>query len=153
MEKKGAILNKIASVVPGYTGYSDISERKNCDRKFRDYIVTMLNFIEDQLHARVNTFISIKDRVQMNELNSFRNKIAALKLKVDTDPSAVPTHEGNSQFDENDMKSICSLDLELTEHIDELTHTVSEERSASLNQMMLEIENIFEKRNYFVKRF
>ena len=153
MEKKGAILSKISSLIPRYVGYAEISERKNCDKIFRIYISNMLGFIEEQLHARINTFISITDRVQMNELNSFRNKINELKSSVEKEPYAVSGPISDLELIENDLRSVCAFDLELIEHIDELMHTVSEERSASLHQMILEIENILEKRTLLVKRF
>jgi hypothetical protein len=153
MEKRGAVLNKISLLIPRYVGYTDISERKNCDKIFRNYISTMLSFIEDQLHARVNTSISITDRVQMNQLNSFRNKINELKSTIEAVPYGESGPIADLQLNENETKSICPIDLELIEHIDELTHTVSEERSASLHQMILEIENIIEKRNLLIRRF
>ena len=82
-----------------------------------------------------------------------RNKIGELKLKIDVEPYVHSTLVSDYLINEGDLNTICELDLELTEHIDELTHTVSEERSASLHQMILEIDNIFEKRTLFVKRF
>ena len=52
MDRKKNIIDKIASLIPGYKGYAERDGRRNCDRVLRDSITNCLLEVEKKIDLK-----------------------------------------------------------------------------------------------------
>ncbi len=153
MERIASILDKIASLIPGYIGYAERQGRRTCDKKLRDSIVSKINLIENEIQAKINSAISSRDTHSMNALDACRKRLNTLKSKIEYASYGETSLFSDKQIKENELREVYIFDLELSECTNTFVNSVSNANLEYITQVISEIESIFEKRSQYLRQF
>jgi len=82
MDRKKNIVDKIASLIPGYKGYAERDGRRNCDSVLRDSIANCLLEVEKKIDLIMFEALSNKDKVKLRSLEIMRKKVNTLSSKI-----------------------------------------------------------------------
>jgi len=153
MEKVKNIFNQVGSLIPGYKGYAERDERRNCDKTLRESIVNKLQECEKTFYFQMLNALKNKDKIKMVEIEDLRKQTNTLMSKVKFAPYGATSFFDNKQIKEDELQLIYQKDFELASEVSKLFDFLNVE---DLPNITLQIKNCYEKlmlRNNYIKDF
>lgn len=146
-QRKINILDKIGSLIPGYTSYAIRDEKRNTDKKTREFIALSIHQSENLIIQHQKGLLNKNEIQQMNEWESVRKLLNTLYSKIKFAPYGESSFFSENQLKEEELDSIYSIDLEITEKTQFLYKTVQEQIDEMLNVVLIikEVSDIEKK--------
>jgi hypothetical protein len=143
-QRKINILDKIGRLIPGYTGYAIRDEKRNTDKKTREFIALSIQQSENLIIHHQKELLNKNEIKQMKEWESVRKLLNTLYSKIKYAPYGESSFFSENQLKEEELNSIYSFDLEITEITASIAKTVKEEINdiESIGFVIKQIRNI-----------
>lgn len=153
MDRAVNIFDKMGSLIPGYPGYAERNNRRQCDRLLRDSVVSSLISSEKKLSEKISALIASDDRTQLMVVEANRKRIDTLRDKIRYAPYGESAFFSSAQLKEDELLSIYGKDLALLEKANEIGRRVSEADAQTVHQLIDELEGMLTARNEYIREF
>jgi len=156
-QRKINILDKIGKLIPGYFGYAIRDEKRNTDKKTREFIAHSIQQSENLIIQHQKGLL-IKNEIQlMKEWESVRKLLNTLYSKIKFAPYGESSFFSENQLKEEELDMIHSFDLEITEKTLFISKTVQEEIDEILSVVFVHkqikaIETLITERLNFINQ-
>ena len=156
--RKINILDKIGTLIPGYSGYAIRDNIRNSDKKIRTHICNKLQKIENQIEELKRLHIFQNNIQKAKEFEIVRKSLNTLTTKIEFTNYGASSFFEKNQIKEEELETIYKIDEEILERVDVMDITIIEYSSeelttASLNHFLKELEILFNKRSNFIQQF
>jgi hypothetical protein len=157
-QRKVNILDKIGSLIPGYSEYATRDNMRNSDKLIRIYASEKLIRIEEKIEEKKKELILNQKIQEATEFEQVRKNINTLASKIKYAQYGETAFFSLNQIKEDELEQIQNLDLQILERVslmEVLIETKLEESvtAAALNQNVKEIDKAFQERNHFIQQF
>ena len=105
------ILDRIGTLIPGYSGYADRDSRKNCDKKLRIFLSDKLRGFENLISESIADCAKSSDLIEMNKLESIRKKINTLSSKILYAPYGSNAFFSDQKINTTELDQIYDYDI------------------------------------------
>jgi hypothetical protein len=153
MEREINIFDKIGSLFPGYSGYAERNNRRQCDRLLRDCVVERIVAAEKLLSKRMNKAFGSGEKNQITGIEECRKKLNTLGSKIKFSPYGESAFFSCEQLKENELAVIYQKDHAILEKVGEVSCLIPDAELPILLENIEAIEGILDDRNEFIKRF
>ncbi len=156
--RKTNILDKIERLIPGYTGYAIRDEKRNTDKRTREFIALSIQQSENLIVQHQKTLINKGDVQQTKEWENLRKLLNTLYSKIKYASYGESSFFSENQLKEDELDMIHSIDLEMVEKTQFISKTVQEEIDEILSVVFVlnqirEIETLLLKRLNFINQY
>ena len=153
MDRKKNIIDKIASLIPGYKGYAERDGRRNCDRALRDSITNCLLEVEKKIDLIMFEALSNKDKVKLRSLEIMRKKVNTLSSKIRYAPYGATAFFSDVKIKEDELEKIYMFDLEMQLKTNEIQKLVLSNSVEGLSELLIGLEDELVSRNIYINEF
>lgn len=153
MDRPVNIYDKIGSLIPGYLGYAERNNRRQCDKLLREKIVTTLISAEKSMSRRISAAINTNELAKIQETEEIRKKLNTVRDKIKFAPYGESAFFSGVQIKEEELLLIYQKDLALLEKADEINKSISNSENVSIFESVDDIEGMLEKRNEYIRGF
>lgn len=152
------ILDKIGKLIPGYTGYIIRDEKRNTDKKTRDFISLSIQQSENLIIQHQKELLNKNEIQQTKEWETVRKLLNTLYSKIEYASYGESSFFSENQLKEEELDSIYSIDLEMAEITQSISKTIQEEINEILSVVFVlnqirEIETLLLKRLNFINQY
>ena len=152
------IFDKIGALIPGYNGYAIRDEKRNDDKKLRNSIAFKLEQSENEIIRHQQILVRENEIKKCQEWDIARKSLNTITIKIKNAAYGETSFFNNEQIKETELDEIYNLDLELSERVNLISITISNEINEILsptlvNQQLQEINSILNKRTNFLNKF
>jgi hypothetical protein len=151
MERLKNIFDKIGSLIPGYRGYAERDNRRNCDKLLRNQIHKRLLRCGLIINNRIKTEIKNNNLDTIRDFENCQQKLNTLSEKIKYAPYGESSFFGDSQIKEDELEKIYKLDFNLYSLLEESQEYLTETSIVDILTYISSIENMINKRNDFIK--
>ena len=157
-QRKTNILDKIGRLIPGYTGYAIRDEKRNMDKRTREFIALSIQQSENFITQYQKGLLNKNEIQQMKEWESVRKLLNTLYTKIKYSPYGESPFFSENQLKEEELDMIHSFDLEITKKTQIISKTVQEEIDEMLSVVFIlkqirDIETLILKRLNFINQY
>jgi len=153
MDRKKNIVDKIASLIPGYKGYAERDGRRNCDSVLRDSIANCLLEVEKKIDLIMFEALSNKDKVKLRSLEIMRKKVNTLSSKIKYAPYGATSFFSDVKIKEDELEKIYLFDLEMQLKTNEIQKLVLSNSVEGLSELLISLEDELVSRNIYINEF
>lgn len=156
--RKSNIISKIGSLIPGFNGYSDRTDRRNSERIFRDQNSKLLERSENSVIEHQKKLIAAGDMEESKKWEIVRKSINTYIPKFKHTPYGESSFFSKEQIKEDELEEIFKFDEEIVDRIQIIYKTAESELNETLSfQLILnnlkEIDGLLLNRSNFISRF
>lgn len=156
-QRKINILDKIGKLIPGYTGYAIRDEKRNTDKKTREFIALSIQQCENLIIHHQKELLSKNEINQMKEWETVRKLLNTLYSKIKSAPYGESSFFSENQLKEEELGMIYSFDLEISEKTTLISKTIQEEINEILSivfviKQIRDIETLIVERLNFINQ-
>ena len=126
-QRKINILDKIGRLIPGYTGYAIRDEKRNTDKKTREFIALSIQLSENLIIQHQKELLNKNEIKQMKEWETVRKLLNTLYSKIKNTSYGESSFFSENQLKEEELDMIYSFDLEISEKTTLISKTIQEE--------------------------
>ena len=126
-QRKINILDKIGRLIPGYTGYAIRDEKRNTDKKTREFIALSIQQSENLIIQHQKELLNKNEIQQMKEWETVRKLLNTLYSKIKNTSYGESSFFSENQLKEEELDMIYSFDLEISEKTTLISKTIQEE--------------------------
>ena len=153
MDRPVNIFDKIGSLIPGYSGYAERNNRRQCDRLLREKIALIINSCEKLMSKRIASSIAAKELTQINENEECRKKLNTISSKVKYAPYGESGFFSSEQLKENELLTIYQKDLALLDKVNEINRSIPDLDAKLILKIIDDLERMLNERNEYIKEF
>ena len=153
MDRPINIFDKVGSLIPGYTGYAERNNRRQCDKLLREKTTSIIISGEKLLSKRVATAIESNDHSLMKGMEECRKKLNTIRDKIRYAPSGESAFFSSAQLKEEELLVIYQKDFALLNKANQIYQTLPELDATTLSRAIGELEDILTERNEYIKEF
>ena len=146
------ILDRIGTLIPGYSGYADRDSRKNCDKKLRIFLSDKLRGFENLISESIADCAKSSDLIEMNKLESIRKKINTLSSKILYAPYGANAFFSDQKINTTELDQIYDYDINISDEIDKLLLLDCFSNNETSNTIS-NLTTLLNNRNNFIKNF
>jgi|TARA_B110000037_G_C16836053_1_gene389801 hypothetical protein len=146
------ILDRIGTLIPGYSGYADRDSRKNCDKKLRIFLSDKLRGFENLISESIADCAKSSDLIEMNKLESIRKKINTLSSKILYAPYGSNAFFSDQKINTTELDQIYDYDINISDEIDKLLLLDCFSNNETSNTIS-NLTTLLNNRNNFIKNF
>lgn len=152
------ILDKIGRLIPGYTGYAIRDEKRNTDKKTREFIALSIQQSESLIVQHQKELFTNSELLQMKEWETARKLLNTLYSKIKYTPYGESSFFSENQLKEEELDIIYSFDLEISEKTTLISKTIQEEIDEILSivfviKQIRDIETLIVDRLNFINQY
>lgn len=156
-QRKINILDKIGRLIPGYTGYAIRDEKRNTDKKTREFIALSIQQSENLIIQHQKELLNKNEIQQMKEWETVRKLLNTLYSKIKHTTYGESSFFSENQLKEEELEMIHSFDLEIVEKTLFISKTVQEEMDEILSVVFIlkqirDIETLIVERLNFINQ-
>lgn len=157
-QRKINILDKIGRLIPGYTGYAIRDEKRNTDKKTREFIALSIQQSESLIVQHQKELLTKSELLQMKEWETVRKLLNTLYSKIKNTPYGESSFFSENQLKEEELDMIYSFDLEISEKTTLISKTIQEEIDEILSVVFIlkqirDIETLIIDRLNFINQY
>lgn len=143
-KRESNILDKIGRLIPGYTGYTIRDEKRNTDKKTREQVAHSIQQSENLIVQHQKKLLSINEIPQTKEWETVRKPLNTLYSKIKHTTYGESSFFSENQLKEEELNTIYSFDLKITEIAALIVKTVNEKINdkESIGFVIKQIRNI-----------
>ena len=153
MDRTVNIFDKIGSLIPGYAGYAERNNRRQCDKLLREKIAGMINSSEKLMSKRIAASIKINESTQLNESEECRKKLNTIRDRIKFAPYGESAFFSSAQLKENELFAIYQKDLALLDKANENNQLIPDSDCKIILNKIDSLEETLNERNGFIKEF
>jgi hypothetical protein len=146
------ILDKIGTLIPGYSGYTDRDSRKNCDKKLRVFLSDKLSGFENLISESITDCAKNSNLIEMNKLESIRKKINTLSSKILYAPYGANAFFSDQKINKTELDQIYDYDINISGEIDKLL-LLDCFSNSEISITISNLTTLLNNRNNFIKNF
>lgn len=151
MERNINIFDKIGSLIPGYRGYADRENRRNCDKLLRNKISEELLNQESVLSNRLRQETKNKKFDILQDIEERRQSLRTLSDKIKYVPYGESSFFSDTQIKEDELKKIYQLDDRLLSLLKSSKEGLGNMTIEEIDGHIVSIASSIEERNGFIK--
>ena len=125
--RKTNLLDKIGRLIPGYTGYTIRDEKRNTDKKTREFIALSIQQSENLIVHHQKELLNKNEIQQTKDWENIRKLLNTLYSKIKYASYGESSFFSENQLKEDELDKIHSFDLEITEKTLIISKTIQEE--------------------------
>ena len=143
-KRESNILDKIGRLIPGYTGYAIRDDKRNTDKITRELIANSILQSENLIVLHQKELLNNNEIQHAKEWETVRKPLNTLYSKIKHTTYGESSFFSENQLKEEELNSIYSFDLEITEITASIAKTVKEEINdiESIGFVIKQIRNI-----------
>lgn len=126
-KRESNILDKIGRLIPGYTGYAIRDDKRNTDKITRELIANSILQSENLIVLHQKELLNNNEIQHTKEWETVRKPLNTLYSKIKHTTYGESSFFSENQLKEEELNSIYSFDLEITEITASIAKTVKEE--------------------------
>ncbi len=153
MDRQVNIFDKIGSLIPGYTGYAERNNQRQCDKLLREKVAFTINSSEKIMSKRIAASIKANEHAQINESEECRKKLNTIRDKIKFAPYGESAFFSSTQLKENELLAIYQKDLAILDKANDINRIIPDSDSKSLLKAIDELEGMLNERNEYIKEF
>jgi len=153
MDRPVNIFDKIGSLIPGYSGYAERNNRRQCDKLLREKIAVTINSSEKLMSKRIAASIKANEHGQLNESEECRKKLNTIRDKIKFAPYGESAFFSSAQLKEDELLIIYQKDFALLDKANEINRTVTDLDGKTILKIIDDLEGMLNERNEFIKEF
>ena len=153
MDRSVNIFDKIGSLIPGYSGYAERNNRRQCDKILREKISVGVSSSERLLSKRIGMAIKSNETLQITDIEECRKKINTICSKIKYSPYGESAFFSNTQLKEEELLKIYQKDLALLDDVGEINRLIPDSDVKTILKKIEDIEWMIKERNEFIKEF
>lgn len=153
MDRPVNFFDKMGSLIPGYPGYAERNNRRQCDRLLRDSVASSLIASEKILSEKISVLIASGDGTQLMEVEATRKRVNTLRDKIQSAPYGESGFFSSAQLKEEELISIYGKDLALLDKANEIHRGISDADAQSVLQSITDLEGMLTTRNEYIREF
>lgn len=152
------ILDKIGRLIPGYTGYAIRDEKRNTDKKTREFIALSIQQSESLILQHQKELLTKSELLQMKEWETVRKLLNTLYSKIKNTTYGESSFFSENQLKEEELDMIYSFDLDISEKTTLISKTIQEEIDEILSivfviKQIRDIETLIVDRLNFINQY
>ena len=157
-QRKINILDKIGRLIPGYTGYAIRDEKRNTDKKTREFIALSIQQSENLIIQHQKELLNKNEIKQMKEWETVRKLLNTLYSKIKNTTYGESSFFSENQLKEEELDMIYSFDLDISEKTTLISKTIQEEIDEILSivfviKQIRDIETLIVDRLNFINQY
>lgn len=153
MDRPVNIFDKIGSLIPGYTGYAERNNRRQCDKLLREKIAVAINSSEKLMSKRIAVSIKANEHTQLNESEECRKKLNTIRDKIKFSPYGESAFFSSAQLKDDELSAIYQKDFALLGKANEINRAIPDLDNKSILKLIEELEAMLNERNEYIKVF
>ena len=153
MDRPVNIFDKIGSLIPGYTGYAERNNRRQCDKLLREKISVVIKSCEKLTSKRIAASIKTNDHAKLMDGEECRKKLNTIRDKIKFSPYGESAFFSSTQLKEDELLTIYQKDLVLLDKANEINRVIPHLDNKPLLELIDELEGLLNERNEFIKEF
>jgi len=153
MDRQLNLFDKIGSLIPGYTGYAERNNRRQCDKLLREKIAVTINSSEKTILKRIAVSIKENEHSKLFESEECRKKLNTIHDKIKFAPYGESAFFSNNQLKDDELLAIYQKDFALFNKVNEINHASPDLDNKALLKLIDELEGLLNERNEYIKEF
>ena len=153
MDRSVNIFDKIGSLIPGYPGYAERNNRRQCDNLLREKIAVTIKSCEKMMSKRIAASIKGNEHSKLIEIEECRKKLNTIHDKVKYAPYGESAFFSSNQLKENELLIIYQKDFGLLEKANEINRSIPDLDETSILKKIDDFEGLLNERNEYIKEF
>jgi hypothetical protein len=153
MDRPVNIFDKLGSLIPGYTGYAERNNRRQCDKLLREKIASIITSCEKLMTKRIEATIKTNEHSQLNEIEYCRKKLNTIRDKIKFSPYGESAFFSSAQLKDDELLTIYQKDFILLEKANEIFRIIPDSGNMSILKLIEEFERMLNERNEYIKEF
>jgi hypothetical protein len=153
MDRPVNIFDKIGSLIPGYSGYAERNNRRQCDKILREKVALTISSIENEISKRIASLIESKELSQLKKVEECRKKLNTISSQVKYAPYGESGFFSIAQLKENELLTIYQKDFALLEKMNEINGSISDVDIKQILKKIDYLEGMLKERNEYLKEF
>jgi len=156
--RKPNIISKIGSLIPGFNGYSNRSDRRNSEKIFRDQNSKLLEKSESNVIDHQKKLIATGRIDDSKMWETVRKAINTSIPKFKHAPYGESSFFSKEQIKEDELAEIFDFDEEIVDRIQLIFKTAENHLNEALSEHLIlnnlkEIDNLLLNRSNFISRY
>lgn len=152
------ILDKIGSLIPGYTGYSERSDKRKTEKCFRDQNALLLEKSEKNIIEFQKLLLLQNNTSLMKEWEFTRKQINTMTSILKHAIYGESSFFSSTQIKENELEEIMNFDEEIADRVQLIFKATESELSEDLTKTFIskcikEIDSSFLNRSNFISKY
>jgi hypothetical protein len=153
MKRSKNIFDMIGSLIPGYCGYAEREDRRQCDKILRDQISTTIDYYEKAIKKQIENKIDSNNLTQSRSLEICRKKLNTLSSKIKYAPYGESAFFSNLQLKEEELLEIYNKDLKITDIVNGIKESILNANPDNILSIIDNIEQLIDNRNQYIKEY
>lgn len=152
------ILDKIGSLIPGYTGYSERSDKRKSEKCFRDQNALLLEKSEKNIIEFQKLLLLQNNTSLMKEWETLRKQINTMTSVLKYANYGESSFFSATQIKENELDQIMNFDEQIADRVQLIFKATENELSEDLTKLFItnclkEIDSSFLNRSNFISKY
>ena len=152
------ILDKIGALIPGYTGYSDRSDKRKTEKCFRDQNALLIEKSEKNIIEFQKVLLSQNNIQLIREWDILRKQINTLASVIKHANYGESSFFSATQIKENEIEEIMNFDEQVADRVQLIFKATENELSEDLTKLFIakcikEIDSSLLNRSNFISKY
>ncbi len=153
MNRPVNIFDKVGSLIPGYSGYAERNNRRQCDKLLREKISVTINSAEKLMSKRIAASIKANELAQLNECEECRKKLNTIRDKIKFAPYGESAFFSSAQLKDDELLNIYRKDFALLDKTNEINRVIPDLDEKAILKIIDDLEGLLNERNDYIKEF
>lgn len=153
MDRPVNIFDKIGSLIPGYSGYAERNNRRQCDKLLREKISVTINSAEKLMSKRIAASIKANELARLNESEECRKKLNTIRDKIKFAPYGESAFFSSAQLKDDELLTIYRKDFALFDRANEINRVIPDLDEKAILKIIDDLEGMLNERNDYIKEF
>jgi hypothetical protein len=153
---------RLASLIPGYTGYKERERLREEDRAVRDAVVRQLGLVLGRLERALSSSIRLLSPSEVEEADKVLRGLGRHRDRIRFAPAGYTSLFARRKVQKHELEGLLALDTGLWAALEELDrvaaewdlatrHGESSWPSANVKQAMQELEDVLDERESYLR--
>lgn len=157
MTKRNAtILDRIGSLIPGYTGYAKRDNQRISDKLLRDQIASRLDAVENAINDLQKNASRGEIAIDLLVLEELRKGCSTLSAKIRNAAYGASALFDKEQIKEEELQEIYRLDEIILDQVEHLNLLIQQDQEANflvaaIRSKLKEVEKAFNERTDYIQ--
>jgi hypothetical protein len=150
------ILDRIGSLIPGYTGYAKRDNQRISDKLLRDQIASRLDAVENAINDIQKNAVRGEIGVDLLVLEELRKGCSTLSAKIRNTSYGASALFDKEQIKEEELQEIYRLDEIILDQVEHLNLLIQQDHEANflvaaIRSKLKEVEKAFNERTDYIQ--
>jgi hypothetical protein len=156
MKRHVNILDRIGSLIPGYSGYAKRDDQRRSDKLLRDQIASRLDAVENAINDMQKNASRGEMAVDLRLLEELRKGCSTLCSKIRHAAYGTSALFDKEQIKEEELQEIYRLDEFIFDDVEHLNLLMQQEHEvnflvAAIRSKLKDVENAFNERTKYIQ--